>query len=148
MSSFAVGKKLVITSGLTFVAAVACSDAVREVATAMKRTDPTENALLRIGIAGAVILIVLIIAYLWSDEACADDSEPEIKDSAEKSQIQSPASTQVVQPSPSTASTLSTAQTVPTSMEDTNVAFKRASPPDTTISEPYNDYNDYMRTFI
>lgn len=139
-----IDKKMLMQGAATFVAAVACSDAIREIATAMKRTDPNENALLRVGIAVAVVLVIVFIAYLWqtdeSDETPAVSSVKieEVKDSVPEKEA--PKNKESADDSESTGSESA-------SMESANVVFKRSSLPDAALSEAYMDYSNYLNAF-
>ena len=65
MNDLKVNKTLIIQGTLTFVAAIACSDAMREITSVMKRDTVLENAILKTVIAGLIILVIFIISKIY-----------------------------------------------------------------------------------
>jgi len=63
MSTIAVNPSIVLQGTLTFVAAIAISDATREIIVAMKPSSVYTTALLKTAMAVMVILVVILIIY-------------------------------------------------------------------------------------
>ena len=131
MDIITVNKTLIVQGTLTFVAAIACSDALREITSVMKRDTVLENAILKTVIACVVILMIFIIAKINHHDEHADDFDVE------------PANVLVEHVADEPFAVVKTI----TGAKNTGA---KSTLPDEAVMETYanRDYSEYMSTFI
>lgn len=58
-----INPSIILQGTLTFVAAIACSDAIKEVIAAARPRTPWESAILKVSVALVIITIILIVIH-------------------------------------------------------------------------------------
>ncbi len=132
-----INKTLILQGSLTFVAAIACSDAVREITSVMKRDTVYENAVLKTVIAGIIILAIIFISGYYSREDSDDEkSHTELADENETAHVEADANVDATSANVDATSA--------------NVVMKQSTLPDEAVMETYTnrDYSEYLSTFI
>jgi len=136
-----INKTLILQGSLTFVAAIACSDAVREITSVLKRDTVYENAVLKTVIAGIIILAIVFISRYYSHEDPDDEKSYELPDSGENESTHAEADATAGETAAASAHV---------EAASANVVMKQSALPDEAVMETYanRDYSEYLSTFI